>query len=80
MIKVAIKIQLKKEVLDTPGRAILKLIQKEHPFVQECFYGKYIELSLEGADPKKALRQAEEITKNLLRNELIETYKIEVLE
>ena len=79
MIKVAVKIQLKKEVLDTKGRALLKLLQKENPLVKECRYGKYIELHLEEEDSKKALEQAEEMAKNILHNDLIETFKLEVL-
>ena len=79
MIKVAVKIQLKKEVLDTKGRALLKLLQKKNPLVKECRYGKYIELYLEEGDSKKALEQAEEMAKNILHNDLIETFNLEVL-
>lgn len=79
MIKIAVKIQLKKEVLDTRGRVLLKLIQKEHPSIKDCFYGKYIELSIEEKDQKTALTQAEQIAKDLLCNDLIETFELEVL-
>ena len=47
MTKIAIKVQLKKEVLDTRGRTLLKLMQRKNFPVQECRYGKYIELCLE---------------------------------
>ena len=79
MIKIAVRIQLKKEVLDTRGRSILKRIQKDSPFVRECRYGKYIELSLEGNDPKRALKQAEGIAKDMLCNDLIEHFDLEIL-
>ena len=79
MTKIAVKIQLKKEVLDTKGRTILKLLQRENPLVQECRYGKYIELSINEKDPKKALEQAEHLTKKILRNDLIETFELTVL-
>ena len=79
MIKVAVKVQLKKEVLDTRGRALLKLMQKEHPSIKDCFYGKYIELSIEEKDQKKALAQAKQIAQDLLCNDLIESFELEVL-
>lgn len=79
MTKIAVKIQLKKEVLDTRGRTLLKLMQRENFSVQECRYGKYIELCLEEKDPEKALQQAEQIAKNILHNNLIETFDLEVL-
>lgn len=79
MIKVAVKIQLKKEVLDTRGRAVLKLLQKDNSSVKECRYGKYIELEFEGVDEKKALEQARSMTKDILHNDLIETFQLEVL-
>ena len=79
MIKVAVKVQLKKEVLDTRGRTLLKLLQTENPLVKECRYGKYIELHLEEKDSKKALQQADHIAKNILHNDLIETFELEIL-
>ena len=80
MTKVAIKIQLKKEVLDVKGRAILKILQKENPLVKECRYGKYIELILDEPDHEKALKKARHIVKNILHNDLIETFELEVLD
>ena len=79
MIKIAVKVQLKQEVLDTRGRSILKRIQKDSSLVQECRYGKYIELSIEGKDSKEALSEAEKIAKNMLCNNLIENFELEVL-
>ena len=79
MIKVAVKIQLKEEVLDTRGRTLLKLMQKENCSVKECRYGKYIELHLKEKDSKKALQQADQIARNILHNDLIETFELEVL-
>ena len=79
MIKVAVKVQLKKEVLDTRGRALLKLIQKENTLVKECRYGKYIELHLKEKNSKKALEQANHIAKQILHNDLIETFDLEII-
>ena len=79
MTKVAVKIQLKKEVLDTKGRTLLKLLQKDNPLVTECRYGKYIELCFNEKDPKKALEQADQLAKNILHNDLIETFELSAL-
>lgn len=79
MTKIAVKIQFKKEVLDTKGRTLLKFLQKENPMVQNCRYGKYIELDLKEKDSKKALKQAEQMAKNILHNDLIENFELEVL-
>ena len=79
MIKIGIKIQLKKEVLDTKGRTILKLLKKESHLVEECKYGKYIELSFKEKDSKKALEQAKLMAKKILHNDLIENFELEVL-
>lgn len=80
MIKVAVKILLKKDVLDVKGRTLLKLLQKESSFVKECRYGKYIELCLEGNDSKKALEQADQIARNILHNDLVETFELELID
>lgn len=79
MIRVAVKVQLKKEVLDPKGRALLKLLQKENSLVKDCRYGKYIEIHLKEKDSKKALQQADQIAKNILHNDLIETFELEIL-
>ena len=79
MIKIAVKIQLKKEVLDTKGRTLLKLLQEKNSLVEECFYGKYIELHVKETDSKKALEQVHYLAKNVLHNELIETFQLELL-
>ena len=79
MIKIGCKVKLKPEVLDTKGRAVLKLLQKESPFVKKLNYGKYMELEIDQKDEKKALEIAKVLAKNILHNELIETFELEVL-
>ncbi len=80
MIKVGITIQLRKEVLDTEGRTLLKLFQTKKLPVKECFYGKYIEIHLEETDKKKGLDLAHKIAKDILSNELIETFELKVVD
>ena len=79
MTKVLCKIFLKKEVLDSKGRTLLKLLQKEEDLVKECRYGKSIELHIDTKDSKKALEIAQRLAQNILHNELIETFELEIL-
>ena len=79
MIKVGCKILLKKEVLDTKGRALLKLLQKEDSSVKDCHYGKYIELNIETKNPKQALEKAKALAQKILHNDLIETFELEII-
>ena len=79
MIKVACKILLKKEVLDSKGRTLLKLLQKEEALVKECRYGKSIELHIDTKDSKKALEIANRLVQGILHNELIENFELEIL-
>ena len=79
MIKIGCKVKLKPEVLDTKGRAVLKLLQKENPAVKEFKYGKYMELEIDQKDEKKALEEAQVLAQNILHNDLIETFELEIL-
>ena len=79
MIKVGCKILLKKEVLDTKGRAVLKLLQKEDTSIQNCSYGKYLELDIETKEPKQALEKARILAQKILHNDLIETFELEII-
>ena len=79
MIKIGCKVKLKPEVLDTKGRALLKLLQQENPAVKKLSYGKYMELEIDQKDEKKALEQARVLAQSILHNDLIETFDLEVL-
>ncbi|MCZ0931820.1 MAG: phosphoribosylformylglycinamidine synthase subunit PurS [Oligoflexia bacterium] len=79
MIKVGCKILLKKEVLDTKGRALLKLLQKEDSSVKDCHYGKYIELNIDTKDSQQALKQAKLLAQKILHNDLIESFELEII-
>lgn len=79
MITIAVKVKLKKEILDVRGRAILKLLQKESPLAKECRFGKYIEVTLDEKDIKKARKLAEQMAKKILHNDLMESFELEVL-
>lgn len=78
-IKIGVKIQLKPEVLDTAGRAILKALQAEKLPVSDCQSGKYIVLHIEESDREKALQLAERTARGILHNDLTESFQLEVL-
>lgn len=80
MIKIGCKILLKKEVLDSRGRAILKILEKENLQVQDCRYGKYIELTIDTKNSQEALKRAEKLAQNILHNPLVESFELEVLD
>ena len=79
MIKIGVKIQLKPEVLDTSGRALLKVFQAKKLPIAGCLYGKYIVLNIEESGEKKALAVAEQTARDILHNDLIETFELEIL-
>ena len=79
MLKVGCKILLKKEVLDTKGRSLLKLLQKEDSAVKACFYGKYIELNIDTKDTELALKKAKALAQKILHNDLIENFELEII-
>ena len=79
MITIGCKVKLKPEVLDTKGRALLKLIHRESDKVKELKYGKYMELDIDQKEESKALEEAKTLAQNLLHNPLIETFELEVL-
>ena len=79
MIKVAVRITPKPEVLDTAGRTLQSLLEDKKFPVTACSYGKYIELSLNVTDSKQALKQAKEIAESVLHNKLIETFELEII-
>ena len=79
MIKVGCKILLKKEVLDTKGRSLLKLLQKEDSLVKNCSYGKYIELDIDSKNSQQALEKAKILAQKILHNDLIETFELEII-
>ena len=80
IIKIGVTIQFRKEILDTEGRALLKLLQNKDSSIKECHYGKYIVLHLEENDSQKALEVARKMSQNILSNELIEKFELKIIE
>ena len=78
MIKIGAKIKPREDILDSPGRAILNLLQTKNPSYRECRFGKYIELSINSTNEKQALAEAEKAA-DILYNPLVETLELEVI-
>jgi len=78
-LKVSIYVSPKKGVLDPAGQAAQGAL-KSLGFgeVTDVQIGKYIILSLDGAEPDKAGARVQEMCERLLANPIIEDYRIEM--
>lgn len=80
MYKIGVQILPREVILDTQGRAVEQILKQHQWSVQQCRVGRYVELSLNESTKEQALKRAEEITKFVLHNPLIEKYELKVLE
>ena len=80
MVTVGIRILPRKEVLDVQGRAIGDTLKRRGYSIEECHYGKYIRLEVDGENKEEALKKAKEMTESVLCNSLVENYELEILE
>lgn len=75
-----INITLKKSVLDPQGTTVMRVLHDMgEEMVQDLRIGKYIEVKLNVSDEQKAKSDLDRLCKNLLVNEVIETYSIDVV-
>jgi phosphoribosylformylglycinamidine synthase len=80
-MKVAVNVHLKKGVLDPQGKAVLHALETlGFKDVKDVRVGKQIILEIDTEDKEKAIKEAEEMAKELLANPVIENYEIEVKE
>ena len=80
-MKVAVNVHLKKGVLDPQGKAVLHALETlGFKDVKDVRVGKQILLEIDTDDKEKAIKEAEEMAKELLANPVIENYEIEVKE
>ncbi len=80
-MKARIHITLKNGVLDPQGRAIAGALHSlGFNQVEEVRQGKYIEVEVKEADPKKAEAAVEKMCAGLLANTVIENYKYELVD
>ncbi len=80
-MKIRILISLKKNVLDTQGKAIESSLQKNLGFSQisQVRQGKVVELEIAETDSSKIQQIVDEICDKLLVNKIIENYSYEVI-
>ncbi|WP_457560239.1 phosphoribosylformylglycinamidine synthase subunit PurS [Caminibacter sp.] len=80
-MKVLINVHLKKGVLDPQGKAVLHALQTlGFKNVEDVRVGKQIIINIKTDSKEEALKEAEEMAKELLANPVIENYEIEVKE
>ena len=76
-MKISIIVTFKKEVLDPQGKVIQQTLENMgFKSVKNVRQGKYFDIELDETDKKEAKKVAEEISKKLLANLVIEEYKI----
>jgi phosphoribosylformylglycinamidine synthase len=80
-MKIAVNVHLKKGVLDPQGKAVLHALETlGFKDVKDVRVGKQIILEIDTQNKEKAIKEAEEMAKELLANPVIENYEIEVKE
>jgi phosphoribosylformylglycinamidine synthase PurS subunit len=78
-VKAVVTVMLKSGVLDPQGKAIGQaLTGLGFAGVGEVRAGKVIELELAETDPAKARAQAEDMSRKLLANMVIESFRVEL--
>jgi phosphoribosylformylglycinamidine synthase PurS subunit len=80
-MKVGIKILPRKEILDTQGRAVEKVLR--HHISDDsltCRVGKFIEMEVKASNKDDAYKKIKEMADYVIYNPLIETYEIEFYE
>jgi phosphoribosylformylglycinamidine synthase len=81
MWKAAIKVMLKKSVLDPQGQAVQKALHAlGYQNVPDVRIGKYLEVTVDLADREGAAAQVREMCERLLANMVIEDYTFELTE
>ena len=81
MTKIRINIALKKGVLDTQGKAIENVLNKNLGYSQisNVRQGKFVELELPQTDEQQIKQIVQEICDKLLVNTVIETYTYQII-
>ncbi|MEO0409038.1 MAG: phosphoribosylformylglycinamidine synthase subunit PurS [Cyanobacteria bacterium P01_A01_bin.135] len=76
-----IYITLRPSVLDPAGTAVQSGLQQlGFGEVEDVRIGKYVELSVNAADPQAAHQQIDQMCDRLLANPVIENYRIELVD
>jgi len=76
-VKISIIVTFKKEVLDPQGKVIQQTLKNMgFKSIKNIRQGKYFDIEIDETDKKEAKKVADEISKKLLANLVIEEYKI----
>jgi len=76
-LKISATVTLKKEVLDPQGKVVGQTLKNMgYKNIVNVRQGKYFDIELDETDKEKAKKIAEEISKKLLTNVVIEDYTI----
>lgn len=78
-MKIGVKILPKKEVLDSQGRAVEKILNSHGQKVEGCRVGRYVVLDIDESNKDSAFAKAQKMAEFVLHNPLIESYELEVL-
>jgi phosphoribosylformylglycinamidine synthase PurS subunit len=79
-LKARVTVMLKSGVLDPQGKAIGQALHGlGFGNVGEVRAGKVIELELDAADPVAARAQAEDMSRKLLANTVIESFQVDIV-
>ncbi len=74
-----IRVMPKPGVLDPQGKTVMHSLEVlGFSGLQDTRIGKYIEIKMESADRKVAREQAEAMCRQLLANQVIETYQVDI--
>lgn len=79
MYKAKINITLRKSILDPQGKAALQALRDlGMNEVKSVRIGKFVELEVDAPDKEAAYKKADEACKQLLANEVMEDYNIQI--
>jgi phosphoribosylformylglycinamidine synthase len=79
--RVAIRIQLRQQILDVQGKTVENALHALHfTSVSDVHIGKYVELTLQAAHRAEAIAQAEDACRKLIANPVMEDFVIDVEE
>ncbi len=79
-MKVAVKVRLKKSILDPQGKTVHNALQHlGFDAIQAVRIGKLVEMEIDPAvERAQALKMVEEASRSLLSNPVIEDFEIEI--
>ena len=78
-MKARVFVTLKQGVLDPQGQAVAKTLARlGFAEVGDVRIGKYVELSLDAADPAAARERVIEMCRKLIANTVIEDFRVEM--